>query len=79
MTKKYREIFKVDRIENRGINWFVADFGEDGDGKHYILTSNNMHADEFSCYSEGAKADAELVAKLLNCHFNNLIKFEEAT
>jgi len=75
MPKKYREIFIVDNIKNIGKNWFVANFGtETDDDTEYILTSNNMYCDEFACYSEGAKADAELVAKLLNLYHNNQIK-----
>ena len=60
------DIFKVDTIENAGNNWLIADFGTDTDGKHYILTTNYVHASEFTTYSGGAKEDAELVCKLLN-------------
>lgn len=60
------DIFKVDTIENSGDNWLIADFGVDQDGKHYILTTNQVHASELHQYSGGAKADAELVCKLLN-------------
>ena len=65
----------VDTMENSGVNWMIAEFGED-DGKQYILTTSNIHASEFHNYSNGAKADAELVAKLLNAHHNNQIKFK---
>jgi len=77
MSSAYREIFIVDVEENTGKNWLVANFGADiEDGKTYIVTSNHMHADEFYCYSQGAKFDAELVAKLLNLYHNNQIKFK---
>jgi len=68
-------IFKCDVIENAGDNWFIADFGVDDDGKNYILTTNYIHASELYMVSGGAKADAELVAELLNEYFTK--KFEE--
>ena len=44
-------------------NWIIASFGMDEDGKEYFVTSYYMKADEVAQYSDGAKADAELVAK----------------
>ena len=64
-----QEIFKVDVIENVGENWLIADFGKDEDGKHYILTTNYIHASELMLYSMGAKEDCRLVSQLLNKHF----------
>ena len=74
--KPYREIFMADTTENIGDNWMIAEFGEDEDGKQHILTTSNVHASELHNYSDGAKADAELVAKLLNAYHNNQIKFK---
>ena len=50
-------------------NWIIASFGMDEDGKEYFVTSYYLKADEVAQYSDGAKADAELVAKLLNLYF----------
>ena len=55
--------------DNAAENWIIASFGMDQDGKEYFVTSYYMKSDEIACYSEGAKADAELVAKLLNLYF----------
>ena len=55
--------------DNAAENWIIASFGMDEDGKEYFVTSYYMKSDEIACYSEGAKADAELVAKLLNLYF----------
>lgn len=66
---QWRDVFKVDTIANIGDNWMVADFGADADGKHYILTTDHLHASEAGEFTEGAKADAELVCKLLNDHY----------
>ena len=62
-------IFKVDTIDNIGDNWMIADFGVDQDGKHYILTTDHVHASELHQYSDGPKNDAEMVCKLLNENF----------
>lgn len=64
--------FKVDVMDNFGDNWLIADFGVDVDGKTYILTTDHVHASEYHIFSEGPKADAELVATLLNEHFTKL-------
>jgi len=50
-------------------NWIIASFGMDEDGKEYFVTSYYLKADEVAQYSDGAKADAELVARLLNLYF----------
>jgi hypothetical protein len=63
------DIFIVDTVENTGDNWLIAYFGTDDDGKTYILTTDHVHASELSAYSRGAKADAELVARLLNEYY----------
>lgn len=65
-------IFKVDTIANAGKNWLIAELGEDDDGEKYILTTQGVHASELYYYSQGAKADGELIARLLNEHFDRL-------
>ena len=55
--------------DNAAENWIIASFGMDEDGKEYFVTSYYMKSDEIAQYSDGAKADAELVAKLLNLYF----------
>lgn len=58
--------FKVDTIENAGENWLIADFGVDAeDGKHYILTTDHVHASEL-CALGTAREQAELACRLLN-------------
>lgn len=69
-----RTYFKADIEENSGVNWLIADFGMDDDGKIYILTTDNVHASECHIISKGAKGDCELVVKLLNAYYNNQIK-----
>lgn len=71
MSDKY---FRVDVKENSGDNWPIADFGVDEDGKHYILTTNNVRASNYPDVSKGAKGDAELCAELLNAYYNNNFK-----
>jgi hypothetical protein len=68
------DIFKVDTIENVGDNWLIADFGVDEDGKHYILTTNRVHASE--AYQLGTvKEQIELVCLLLNEYYKSRGKF----
>lgn len=67
-------IFKVDTIENIGENWHIADFGVDMDGKHYILTTDCVHASELYMFSKGAKEDAQLVADLLNKYYDQVLQ-----
>lgn len=64
------KIFKVDTIENAGENWLIADFGCDGN-THYIITTDHVHASEMYLFSEGGKADAELVCRLLNEYYES--------
>ena len=66
-----RTYFKADIQDNRGENWWLADFGVDENGKEYILTTNNVRASEAGFVSHGAKSDCELCAKLLNAYYNN--------
>jgi len=62
-------IFKTDVIENVGDNWFIADLGVDQDGKHYILTTDYVHASELGLFSGGPKFDGELICHLLNNYY----------
>lgn len=71
--RKTKTLFKIDIIENLGDNWLIADFGADYDGENYILTTDHIHATEVGYLSDGAKADAELCAKLLNLYHNGKI------
>lgn len=53
--------------ERFGLNWLIAGFGydENGDVSYDVyLTTDGLHASE--CRSNGAKADADLVAALRN-------------
>ena len=71
------EYFKVNTIENLGDDWLMADFGTDQDGKHYIVTTNHIHASDTADILRGAKEDAELVCRLLNEHFSRLAEKEK--
>jgi len=64
-----RKFIAVATSDKAAENWIIASFGMDQDGKEYFVTSYYMKADEIAQYSDGAKADAELVAKLLNLYF----------
>jgi len=73
----WRDVFKVDTGDKIGENWLVADFGMDGDGQNYILTTDHIHASEAGEFAQGAKADAELVCRLLNDHFRAIAEKEQ--
>ena len=63
------DIFKVDTIDNVGDNWLIADFGyDDNEGKHYILTTNQIHSSELHKLGT-VKEQVELVCLLLNEHY----------
>ena len=65
------DIFKVDTIENVGDNWLIADFGEDDEtDKHYILTTNQVHASELWRLGT-VKEQIELVCLLLNEYYKS--------
>ena len=51
----------------------IADLGVDQDNKHYILTTNYVHASELHMFSHGPKEDGELIAQLLNEFFTEQI------
>ena len=68
-----RTYFKADIGKNMGVNWFIANFGEEDDQEH-ILTTDNIRGSEVCNISGGAKADCELCAKLLNAYYNNQIE-----
>jgi len=73
-----RNLFKADVMKNSGDNWLVADFGVDHDGEHYILTTENVRASEVGAITDGAKADCELVARLLNAYHKGEIDPEKS-
>ena len=64
-------VTKIDTIENSGENWLLADFGVDSeDGKHYILTTDHVHASELFLLGS-VREQAELVSILLNEHWKD--------
>lgn len=67
-------IVKVDVIENAGDNWLIADFGTAMDGKHYIVTTDYVHASDLGMLGD-AKDQAELVCELLNEHWRGRLPF----
>ena len=64
------DIFKIDILENCGNNWMIADFGEDDDGNHYILTTNQVHASELHKLGT-VKEQVELTCLLLNEYYKS--------
>lgn len=52
--------------------WMMCDCGNSGmDGNdHYVVTTERLHADEVPDMCTDAKTFAELVARLLNDHYN---------
>ena len=56
--------------EAAGDNWLICT-GRDFGGKNWFVTTNHIHASDLNLYSHGAKADAELIARLLNWYHNN--------
>ena len=52
-------------------NWLICSTGRDFGGKDWFVTTNHIHASDLNLYSQGAKADAELIARLLNWYYNN--------
>lgn len=66
----WRDVFKVDTIDNIGENWLMADFGQDEQG-HYIITTDHIRASKSGEFLNGAKEDAELVCRLLNAYYKH--------
>lgn len=66
--------FKVSNSDDVGENWTLISCGMDEDGKYYYVTTDHVHASELYQYSQGAKADAELIVKLLNEYYEKLVK-----
>jgi len=67
-----RQIFIAVPSESAMNNWPIAWWaGQADDGQHWAVTTNGVNASAIVHYSEGAKADAELIARLLNWYHNN--------
>lgn len=63
--------FKVAVGEEAADNWPICWTGQGQDGKHYNVATNQIHASELHQFSQGAAADAALIARLLNWYYAN--------
>ena len=61
--------FKAASGKNAGENWPICWTGQDELGKHWSVTTNQIHGSELSTVSQGAAGDAELIARLLNWYY----------
>lgn len=64
------EKFIVDK-SNSGDNWLICWTGQDAQGNHFNVTTNNVHASSLHNYTRGADGDAELIARLLNWYYSD--------
>ena len=53
-------------------NWLICSTGVEMTGIEWFVTTHNIHASDLNLYSQGAKADAELIARLLNWYHNSM-------
>ena len=65
-----RRVFIAAPTESAFESWPICWTGTENDGVHWVTTSR-VHASELYQYSGGAKADAELIARLLNWYYND--------
>ena len=63
--------FRAATAEEAGDNWIIC-FGAEPDGTNWYVTTDHVHASEAYLVTGGAKVDAQLVAELLNKHFESL-------
>lgn len=61
--------FKVSN--NGGDDWLICWTGQDENGIHWNVTTNQVHASELFQFSKGAEEDARLIADLLNKYYSN--------
>ena len=62
-----KDIFRVAKGGNdAGEDWLICYTGTDENGVNYYVVTNQIHASELHNISSGPKADAELIASLLN-------------
>lgn len=60
--------FKVSN--NGGDDWLICWTGQDENGIHWNVTTNQVHASELFQFSKGAEEDARLIADLLNKYYS---------
>jgi hypothetical protein len=65
-------IFKAVTGVETADNWLICWTGQDEAGEHWNVTTNKVPASKLHKYSQGPKEDAELIAKLLNEHYQKL-------
>ncbi len=65
-----KKVFIVAVNEETANNWPICWTGQDNDGKHYNVTTNQVPASQLYQYSQGAASDAELIASLLNWYYS---------
>lgn len=65
--------FQVETRDNYGEDFDYCFFGTDYDGKDYRIILEYPKAEHMGIISEGARANCELVAKLLNAYYGYII------
>lgn len=65
------EKFRKAKNSESGDNWPICWVGQDAQGNHFHVTTNQVHASQLSDYSRGAEGDADLIAKLLNWYYTD--------
>lgn len=63
------DIFQAVMGKEAGNNWLICWTGQDEIGNHWNVTTDKIHAYELYKYTDGPEKDAELIAKLLNEHY----------
>ncbi len=61
-------VFRTATKSDCGDDWLIC-FGTNADGSTWYVTTDHVHGSDLHEVSGGAKVDAELVARLLNEHF----------
>ena len=66
-----KRLFIATPISNASDNWLICSTGVEMTGIEWFVTTHNIHASDLNLYSQGAKADAELIARLLSWYYND--------
>lgn len=67
MTQK---LFKA-AGNNAGDDWLLCWTGQDNKGEHWNVVTDHMHGSKAIEYLQGAKQDAELIARLMNWYYSD--------
>lgn len=70
LSTQIRILFRAKKNDD-GADWLIASTGTDEAGGEWTVNTNSVHASELHHFSEGAKEDAKLIARLLNWYYND--------